>query len=91
MVRVGVRRGDLKRWSGHHAPAYPSPRPPQGRAKKAQNGERGWGSCHEKFARAEIRRARRGGGGERERGVGVERGKEAVNEDAKARSARAQK
>lgn len=67
MVRVGVRRGDLKRWSGHHAPAYPLPRLPQGRAKKAQNGERGWGSCHEKFARAEIRRARRGGGGERER------------------------
>lgn len=63
---------------------YPSPRPPQGRAKKGVVG----------FVPRKIRsrgNAARKERAERERDGEVERGKEAVNEDAKARSARAQK
>lgn len=61
---------------------YPSPRPP---CKKGGGGVR---ATKNSFARkcGEERESR-----ERERDGEIERGKEAVNEDAKARSARAQK
>lgn len=69
MVRVGVRRGDLKRWSGHHAPAYPSPRPPQAVQKRRKTAN-GGGVRATKNSLARKYGVRDEEGEERERGGG---------------------